>query len=73
MHQYARDFAVGGDNDRVYSVTRNDVRLAHAFSLGRRARAELALLVQGIGRPQQDFDKDYWFDQRTWLSLLLEY
>lgn len=73
MHQYARDFALGGDNDRVYSMTRNDVRLAHTFSLGPRARAELALLVQGIGRTQQDFDKDYWFDQRTWLSLQVEY
>lgn len=73
MHQYARDFALGGDNKRVYSMTRNDVRLAHSFSLGRRTRAELALLVQGIGRPQQDFDKDYWFDQRAWLSLLLEF
>lgn len=73
MHQYARDFAVGGDNDQVHSMTRNDLRLAHTFSMGRRTRAELALLVQGIGRPQQDFDKDFWFDQRTWLSLLLEY
>lgn len=73
MHQYARDFALGGDNDRVYSMTRNDLRLAHSFNLGRLTRAELALLVQGIGRPQQDFDKDYWFDQRAWLSLSLEY
>lgn len=73
MHQYARDFALGGDNERVYSMTRNDIRVAYAMNLGRRTRAELALLVQGIGRPQQDFDKDYWFDQRAWLSLQLEY
>lgn len=68
MHWTARDVALGGDSENVYSMTRNDVRFAREVQWGRN-KMEIALTLQNINAPYQDLSKNFWFDQRAWCSL----
>lgn len=72
MHWSARDMALGGNNERLFSMTRNDLRFAREIR-SPTSRVEAALTIQNLGAPYQDFSKDFWFDQRAFVSLRLEY
>jgi len=54
-----------------FAMTRTDLRLAKAMRWGAR-RGDLALVVQNLGLPYQDFDPRFSFERRAYLTLRLE-
>ncbi|OIQ63783.1 hypothetical protein GALL_546760 [mine drainage metagenome] len=53
------------------AMTRTDLRLAKAFRYGTR-RGEVALVLQNLGLPYQDFDPSFTFDHRAFVTLTLQ-
>ncbi len=51
-----------------YTLERADVRLAHAFRIGK-TKAELALVVQNLGPASLNSDRKFYFDQRAFMTL----
>lgn len=59
-----------GYDDRV-AMTRTDLRLARQLRFGRN-RGELALVVQNLGAPYADLQKNFYFERRAFVTLQLE-
>jgi iron complex outermembrane receptor protein len=53
------------------AMTRTDLRLAKAFRWGSQ-KGDLALVVQNLGLPYQDFDPRFTFERRAFVTLQLE-
>ena len=61
----------GSGADSQVAMTRTDLRLAKTFRLGS-SNAELALMVQNLGLPYQDFDPRFTFGRRAFVTLRLD-
>lgn len=72
MHQRSEDVVLISDNANLYSMTRNDVRVAKPFRLGQ-AQAEWAVTVQNLGAPYSDGNVQFLFDRRAMATLRLTY
>ena len=59
-----------GANDKL-AMTRTDLRLGFPLRFGRN-RGELALVVQNLGTPYQDFQKNFYFERRAFVTLRVE-
>ncbi|WP_296508583.1 TonB-dependent receptor [Rhodoferax sp.] len=71
MHGQSEDIALMSDKERLYTLSRTDVRLAKALRFGAH-KAELALVVQNLDQPVRDGDKKFFFDRRAFVSFQLE-
>ena len=63
---------MSADSGQRYALQRTDVRLARAFRVGTN-KSELALTVQNLGPASLDGDRKFYFDQRTLLTLRVDY
>jgi iron complex outermembrane receptor protein len=72
MHQDSGIATTQGAGDADLSaMTRTDVRLGLPLRWGAR-RGELALVLQNLGAPYQDFAKSFQFERRAFVSLRIE-
>jgi iron complex outermembrane receptor protein len=72
MHQDSGIATTQGAGDADLSaMTRTDVRLGLPLRWGAR-RGELALVLQNLGAPYQDFAKVFQFERRAFVSLRIE-
>lgn len=55
-----------------FSMSRTDVRLGLPLRFGQQ-RADLAVVVQNLGAPYQDFDRTFQFRRRAFVTLQMEY
>lgn len=70
--QSADRYALTSDNSRLHSMVRTDLHLSQRWSaMGK--KGELALTIQNLNVPFADGDKKFFFDQRTFLTMRLEY
>jgi iron complex outermembrane receptor protein len=70
--QSADRFALTSDNVGLYSMTRTDLHISQRLSmLGN--KGELALTIQNLNAPYRDGDKKFFFDQRAFLSVRMDY
>jgi iron complex outermembrane receptor protein len=60
----------GGDSDR-HSATRIDMRLAMPLCFDRQ-RGELALVLQNLGSSNPDFQANFLFERRAFVTLRLD-
>ena len=61
----------GGGIDSKQAITRTDLRLGLPLRFGSK-RGELALVVQNLGSPYQDYRKTFSFERRAFVTLQLE-
>lgn len=71
MHQDSGTTAPQGSGADHVAMTRTDLRLSAPLRHGRQ-RGELALVVQNLGLPYLDFDKDFRFQRRAFVTLSVE-
>jgi iron complex outermembrane receptor protein len=72
MHQDSGTVTLQGANFRdQVAVTRTDLRLGLPLRFGPN-RGELALVVQNLGLPYQDFSPRYQFQRRAFVTLRIE-
>ncbi len=71
-YQSADRYALTSDNTGLYSMARTDVHLRKRVQWGRQ-RGEWDVTVQNLNAPFADGDKKFFFDQRAFVSLRLEY
>ncbi len=69
---HARSLAKLQAATQEFAMTRTDVRLGLPIRFGSQ-RADLALVIQNIGAPYQDFDRTFQFRQRAFVSLQMAY
>lgn len=55
-----------------FSMSRTDVRLGLPLRIGKQ-RADLAVVVQNLGSPYQDFDRTFQFRRRAFVSFQMDY
>ncbi|MFM1906585.1 MAG: hypothetical protein RLZZ591_262 [Pseudomonadota bacterium] len=53
------------------SMTRTDLRLAKGLQIGK-SRAELALVVQNLGKPYVDYQESFKFERRAFVTFRIE-
>jgi len=70
-HQDRGTMALQGSGNERVAMTRTDLRLSKALQWGAK-RGELALVVQNMGAPYQDFDRVFWFQRRAFVTLRLD-
>lgn len=58
--------------DQQFSMSRTDLRLGMPLQVGRH-RGDLALVVQNLGAPYQDYDQTFLFKRRAYVSLRLDH
>ncbi|MGQ0710658.1 MAG: TonB-dependent receptor plug domain-containing protein [Rhodoferax sp.] len=71
-YQSADRFALTSDNSNLYSMARTDIHLRQRLQWARQ-RGEWGLTVQNLNVPFADGDKKFFFDQRAFVTLRLEY
>ena len=59
-----------GYDDRV-AMTRTDLRLGWPLRVGKN-KGEIAVVVQNLGSPYQDYDRKFRFERRAFITLRLE-
>lgn len=72
MHQDSGAVTLQGSNDQSQvAMTRTDLRLGLPLRFGPN-RGELALVVQNLGAPYQDFSPNFQFQRRAFVTLRVE-
>jgi iron complex outermembrane receptor protein len=72
MHQDSGSATLAGSGSGNQTpITRTDLRLGKSLRWGAQ-KGELALVVQNLGLPYQDFDPLFTFERRVFVSLRLE-
>lgn len=71
MHQDNSTASPQGSTGDPVAMTRTDLRLGLPLRFGTN-RGELALVVQNLGTPYPDFDKNFQFQRRAFVTLRVE-
>lgn len=71
MHQDNSTASPQGSTGDPVAMTRTDLRLGLPLRFGTN-RGELALVVQNLGLPYPDFDKNFQFQRRAFVTLRME-
>ena len=72
MHQDSdNSIPQGGGTGSQAAMTRTDLRLGLPLRFGTN-RGELALVVQNVGTPYQDFSPEFRFQRRAFITLRVE-
>ncbi|MGC2166122.1 MAG: TonB-dependent receptor [Gallionella sp.] len=61
-----------GKNSLLEPVVRTDLRLAHSFRIGG-TRGEASLMIQNLDHQYQDFVKTFFYEQRVFVNVRLDY
>jgi len=70
-HQDSGTLSLQGSGLNKQAFTRTDLRLSKALQWGSR-RGEVAVVVQNLGSPYQDFDRSFLFQRRAFVTLRLD-
>ncbi|MEY4757555.1 MAG: hypothetical protein RJA34_2453 [Pseudomonadota bacterium] len=71
MHQDATPMAQPRMTGYPTAVTRTDLRLAKDLRIGK-SRAELALVLQNLGGPYVDYQENFMFERRAFVTFRVE-
>ncbi len=71
MFQLSEGLALSKSENRLYTLSRTDLRIGKQFRWGRN-QAELALTIQNLDAPYRDGGPNFFFDRRAMLSLRIE-